>query len=57
MAGNLGSFFTALAFPYLVAYTGSNTPFFFLAATLNLLAIPMWLMVRPQKPLVLTHTN
>lgn len=54
MAGNLGSFFTALAFPYMVAFTGSNTPFFFLAALLNLLAIPMWLIVKPQKQLLLT---
>ncbi len=54
MAGNLGSFFTALAFPYMIAFTGSNTPFFFLAAGLNLLAIPMWLIVNPQKPLKLT---
>ncbi len=54
MAGNLGAFFTALAFPYMIAFTGSNTPFFFLAAGLNLLAIPMWLIVNPQKPLKLT---
>ncbi|MDN5215197.1 MFS transporter [Fulvivirgaceae bacterium BMA12] len=53
MAGNLGSFFTALAFPYMVAFTGSNTPFFILAAVLNILAIPIWLAVKPQKPLVL----
>ncbi|OWW25323.1 MFS transporter [Zobellia sp. OII3] len=51
MAGNLGSFFTALAFPYLVAFTGSNTPFFFLAAALNILAIPMWMAIKPQTPL------
>ncbi|TSE05705.1 MFS transporter [Aquimarina algiphila] len=55
MAGNLGSFFTALAFPYMIAFTGSNTPFFFLAALLNVLAIPMWLIVKPQKPLSLTQ--
>jgi len=54
MAGNLGSFFTALAFPYMMAFTGSSLPFFFLAAALNLLAIPMWLAVKPQKPLKLT---
>lgn len=54
MAGNLGSFFTALAFPYLVDFTGSNTPFFYLAAILNVLAIPLWLAVNPQKKLVLT---
>ncbi len=49
MAGNLGSFVTALAFPYMVAFTGSHTPFFVLAAVLNLLAIPMWLVIKPQK--------
>ncbi|RLD94860.1 MAG: MFS transporter [Bacteroidetes bacterium] len=54
MAGNLGSFFTALAFPYLVSMTGSGTPFFFVAAALNLLAIVMWLAIKPQKPLKLT---
>jgi len=55
MAGNLGSFFTALAFPYMVAYTGSTTPFFFLAAGLSLLAIPMWLVIKPQLALELTN--
>lgn len=54
MAGNLGSFLTALAFPYMVAFSGSNTPFFILAAILNVLAIPMWLAVNPQKPLILS---
>jgi ACS family glucarate transporter-like MFS transporter len=54
MAGNLGSFFTALAFPYLLSMTGSGTPFFFVAATLNLLAILMWLAIKPQKALKLT---
>jgi len=54
MAGNLGSFFTALAFPYLLSMTGSGTPFFFVAAALNLLAIVMWLAIKPQEPLKLT---
>ena len=53
MAGNLGSFFTALAFPYMLSMTGSDIPFFLLAAALNLLAIPMWLAVKPQIPLKL----
>lgn len=48
MAGNLGSFLTALAFPYMVAFTGSTTPFFILAAVLSLLAIPIWLAIRPE---------
>ena len=42
MAGNLGSFVTALAFPYLLAWTGSVRPFFFTAAALSLLAVGAW---------------
>ena len=37
MAGNLGAFITALAFPYLAAWTGSNDFFFFLGACLSLI--------------------
>ena len=51
MAGNIGSFLTALAFPYLLDLTGSEVPFFYLAAGLNALAIILWLAVKPQKPL------
>ena len=47
MAGNLGSFVTALAFPYMLSFTGSPLPFFYLAAILNLLAIPIWLGIKP----------
>jgi ACS family glucarate transporter-like MFS transporter len=51
MAGNLGSFVTALAFPYLTAWTGSEAPFFFVGAALNLLAVAAWLGIRPDRPL------
>ena len=51
MAGNLGSFVTALAFPYLSAWTGSVKPFFIIGAALNLLAAAFWLMMRPEKSL------
>jgi len=51
MAGNIGSFLTALAFPYLLAFTGTEVPFFFLAAGLNTIAIFLWLGIRPSKPL------
>ena len=51
MAGNLGSFVTALAFPYLAVWTGSNEPFFYTAAALNLAAIVVWLFVDPRQPL------
>ena len=48
MAGNLGSFITALAFPYLLAWTGSPDPFFYIAALLNAIAIVFWLMTKPE---------
>ncbi len=52
MAGNLGSFATTLAFPYLLKWTGSSTPFFFIAATLNGIAVILWFLIDPRKPLV-----
>jgi MFS transporter, ACS family, glucarate transporter len=51
MAGNLGSFVTALAFPYLLAWTGSHVAFFYVAAGLNLAAIVFWTLVNPHRPL------
>lgn len=50
-SGNLGSFVTALAFPYLLAWTGAHETFFYLAAGLNLLAIGLWARVKPDQPL------
>ena len=46
MAGNLGSFFTALAFPYLISFTGSSTPFFIVASVLNFIAILFWMFIK-----------
>ncbi|MEM6318708.1 MAG: MFS transporter [Bacteroidota bacterium] len=46
MAGNVGSFLTALAFPYLTDWTGSVDYFFYVAAGLNFLAILMWMRVK-----------
>ncbi len=51
MAGNLGSFLTALAFPYLQDWTGSVGPFFFIGACLNLLALVVWYFLDPRKAL------
>jgi ACS family glucarate transporter-like MFS transporter len=51
MAGNLGSFVTGLAFPYLQAWTGSAAPFFYVGALLNVLAILAWRAVRPERPI------
>lgn len=49
MAGNLGSFLTALAFPYLREWTGSVMPFFFAGAGLNILAVYLWTRIKPEK--------
>lgn len=56
MAGNIGSLVTSLAFPYLLEWTGSTTPFFYVAAGLNLLAILLWSQMRPDRPLELEHS-
>ncbi len=48
MAGNIGSFVTSLAFPYLLAWTGASTPFFFIAAGLNAVAVGLWFLIKPQ---------
>jgi ACS family glucarate transporter-like MFS transporter len=47
MAGNLGAALVALAFPYLRHWTGGDTPFFYIAAALNAVAIFLWLAARP----------
>lgn len=52
MAGNLGSFATALAFPYLQAWTGSNDPFFYTAAALAVVSIFCWLNMDPHKKII-----
>ncbi|MCC9658755.1 MFS transporter [Rhodopirellula halodulae] len=49
MVGNLGSFATSLAFPYLVAYFNAHQPFFYLAAALNLVAIFLWFRISPDR--------
>ncbi len=49
MAGNVGAFLTALAFPYLQSWTNSTTPFFVIGAILNVLAIFLWSKMKPQK--------
>jgi ACS family glucarate transporter-like MFS transporter len=51
MAGNLGSFVTSLAFPYLLIWTGSPSPFFIVGATLNAGAAVLWMRARPDRPI------
>jgi len=49
MAGNIGSFITALAFPYFLSWTGSEIPFFYVAAFLSLISIFAWINMNPEK--------
>jgi ACS family glucarate transporter-like MFS transporter len=51
MVGNVGSFVTSLAFPYLTKWTGTPMPFFFVAASLSGAAILMWLLIEPRRSL------
>jgi ACS family glucarate transporter-like MFS transporter len=51
MAGNLAAVATMLAFPYLYEWTGSTTPYFLTAAVLNVMAVGLWMLTRPETPL------
>ena len=51
MAGNIGSFVTALAFPYLAAWTGSDSFFFYVGALLALASATVWIFMKPNKSL------
>ncbi len=51
MAGNLGSFITALAFPYLQAWTGSVKSFFIIGASLAFFAVICWGFMNPNNPI------
>lgn len=52
MVGNLGAFCTAMLFPVLHQAAGSHEPFFYLAAGLNIVAVFLWFMIRPDRPLI-----
>lgn len=47
MAGNVGAFVTSVAFPYLLSWTDSSMPFFYIASGMNLMAVMMWLIIDP----------
>jgi len=46
MVGNIGSFVSANAFPYLQEGTGDASAYFVVAAMLNVLSIFCWLKMR-----------
>ncbi len=48
MTGNLGSFVTGIAFPYLLTWTGTGAAFFYVAAALNLAAAGAWFGIHPR---------
>ena len=47
MVGNLGSFVSANAFPFLYGLTGSAFAYFAIAAALNVVSIACWAYMRP----------
>jgi len=49
MVGDLGSFVSANAFPYLQGLTGSASAYFFTAAALNLVGVLCWSRMRSLK--------
>lgn len=49
MVGNLGSFVSSITFPVLLDFTGNANAYFYLAATLNLLAIGCWSRIHPHR--------
>ncbi|MCD0460434.1 MFS transporter [Roseiconus lacunae] len=51
MAGNVGSFLTSLAFPYMLEWTGSPLPYFYLASVLSVVAVIMWMSIDPTHPI------
>jgi MFS transporter, ACS family, glucarate transporter len=56
MVGNLGAFFTALVFPYLHDWSGSDEPFFYFGVMLNLLGILCWMKIDPSKKIFVSNT-
>jgi MFS transporter, ACS family, glucarate transporter len=46
MVGNLGSFLSSIAFPYLLLWTGTSSSYFLLAAFLNVIGVWCWLSMK-----------
>jgi MFS transporter, ACS family, glucarate transporter len=49
MVGNIGSFVSANAFPFLFGLTGSALTYFAVAALLNVVSILCWYLMRPDR--------
>jgi ACS family glucarate transporter-like MFS transporter len=48
MAGNIGSFVSSIAFPYLVRITGTSASYFWVAAVLNVIGLICWFNMTPR---------
>lgn len=51
-AGNLGALVSSLAFPYLIAWTGTARTYFYVTAALNVAGAVCWSRIRPDRPIV-----
>ncbi len=49
--GSVGSFASALVFPWMLKTTGAVEMYFYVAAAFNAIAILCWMGVRPEKPI------
>ncbi|UXX79079.1 MFS transporter [Reichenbachiella carrageenanivorans] len=52
MAGNVGSFVTAILFPYLIKWTGTADTFFIISGVFVAIAILAWLLMNPSKSIL-----
>ena len=52
MAGNVGAVITSVSFPYIVKYTGSPVPFFYICIVLACVAIFAWSRMDANKPIL-----
>ena len=57
MLGNIGSFASANAFPYLERMTGSASAYFAVAATLNLIGAVCWFHMRSTEHIPTTEAE
>jgi ACS family glucarate transporter-like MFS transporter len=54
MAGNIGALVSSLAFPYLIAWTGTPKTYFYVTACLNAIGVLCWSRIRPERKLITT---
>ncbi|MEZ5356446.1 MAG: MFS transporter [Bryobacteraceae bacterium] len=55
-AGNLGALVSSLAFPYLIAWTGTAKTYFYVTAALNVAGAVCWWRIRPDHPIAIRRS-